>query len=872
MKRPMDGSIEVIQSMYKRMRTEDIVNVVDLIPSNSANPFRANKDTVFSMVTDKGEVMHTDMKVKDKMDLSDYMMHQFILKPYTFTDEEDDWYTTDASAMVDYARPKIMEKVNLRIPSTVTINGRVLYITTAQALIVMYMATPVIRERSYAMKFDPEKVIRIMDDPSVESIHAVTNKVIKAKIHSVRDRCRIKVTAKRGSFQKMHVLSVGTGCGKTMMACMSTALCMIEETRWNRLKDAFKASADDRVNPWSGVVVDDLSEPPCLVRACMVFSPQNLASQWMHTIVGTVKSLIEHIGATKGGGSMAVYVWDGKTGATKVSRLEGSDDLAVQSLSSMHWDYPKRGNFNMMWFYKNVQSVNPDSVLYWVLPLQSSSISELQAYPSVSYACQIFDEYTVSLGKHNHFSRSVCTGPTIITQATLSGLVDGMLYDEKHPLRLGMGGINRISNHVDLLDCASDTLSVCFDNRKRVMNSISLMTNEIKRHALQAMFITPYFLRRFLSLESRNMMVESIEIFHVTFQPMTLSNQMGITKNFGVNTMSKSEFVQSIMSGVVAMCPPNNSGSDHAAIIANQQMQLARVHKELKTTLFTDIDLFRCGLEAWISENETLFVSMGKLRLLHTRLDELKRGTGSCPICFSDDVSLSNMKITSCCMACLCSKCFFRCARCPNCRSEEGFRNVVEGGMLKRRDATDQPPPMIRAPLPGGASDSIKDVLIRECYAHTDLGVRLRPLFDVVSGAFRALITGVQRPRIVFYFNYTTYRCNSGVKGVFALIDEVCGPESHVYDMESMSHRKNESQEALEKFHSDDAKPVIWVCSSHGESKTFAGLDLYDMTGMIICDAHLDTRFSDQILGRVTRMTSDASRHRARIPVINIVS
>lgn len=864
-----ERSDEMVRTSIKKFKESDefwdIETLVYMMDDNKKNPFEVNMNSFVRNLME-GKVDSCLMNLETKVDLGDHEYFQYVKRPELLKTSEH-WFSTDASNLDFYFDN--VSSINERIPSVVVIANRELHVTTSQALIILYMSSPVHNTRTLTMNVDPKRIMDIAEES-----------MKNPKVDEVVKRCNVRTSIPKGGFLKTHVLSVGTGCGKTMMACMATALCMIEKNRWSMIQSSFDKTSFEQ--SWSGVSCRPFLDEFKLLRCCIVFSPQNIFSQWSSSIIGTVKSLLLHMASE----NFKVYVWEGKTSATRISYNKEKNKVWVTKLDSGYEDYPKRGNFNLKFFYENVQQKKKNVALYWILPLASSSIDELQENPDMCITCRIFDEFMSSTKKRNSYSRSMCFGPDIITQATLESLGKSMAMDECHPLRVSMEGIKTLAPGMKLSSGFQDTCHACYDRSANLSKLVAQTIDDMKRHAFQSVFVTPYFLRRFLSMESRDMMMSGIKVYHVGFKNVSFASRFGLS-NSDITVFTQEKFTDYL----IASIKPRNfyEYSEHLRWTKQENVltyesfdtivkfAMDGVRECICKTLFEDLNAFYKKIATWISENEVYFRNIGKLKLFCNKMSESSTNefgelTMECPICY-EDVEISNVKMTSCCMGCVCKNCFQMCKACPFCRLADGVRKVIDVSMVQTCSA-------IPVNLDKGKAkeeDAIVDFSNLEGYIARNFYEKMKDghykpknVFDVIEASIK-ILTKTEKPRIVLYFDYNISYADSNSKNMQEFIEKCFERSVKIVDMELVSRNVKKGRNACDEFHSDDPSPVVWICSSRASSATFAGLDLYDMTGMIVFNCDMDHNVRDQIMGRVTRMTTDPSRNKKYIPLIHIV-
>ena len=871
--------ISAINEMKEFTRTESLADLEGY--HEFSNPFNSKRQKILESINN-GNVSQSALSVRTKINGSDKRFYDYVSKPHLF--QSGEWNTSDFSMLDGYK--DIASEVNQLVPSLIRIGNKGLHITTSQALVVYDIATPSTKDVNYALSVDGEFY---KDDLADGTECNQSNK----RTDLVKNMCKTRVGIKKGKFKKMHVLSVGTGCGKTMMATLATGICLIDKERWKTLKGAFQSFQFE--DSWSGAICNSHHEHHALVRCCFVFSPKNLTSQWADTIIGTSKALIGHLKNF----SSKVYVWAGRTDVYKVFMAKDLSKVHVSKLDSSNEDYPNKGNFNLKWFYENVQNKTKNASLYWILPLCSESINEIQCYPYLSYSCQIFDEYTNSTKKNNQFTRSMCFGPTIITQATLEGLSESMSKDTQHPLRIATNSSCLKRVH-ELYSTCSDLTRKCFSSQKSQINTdISRMIHDMQRHSFQATFITPYFLRRFLSYESQTMMMEGMDIYHVLFKNMTMSSQLGLIES-DMYSVTKEEFSNNILSGIsiytyegyktnvnrskesgkYKFVPYGSIGhgkaEDYEFTDVEYATAMSCARKDIvglcTVEIFKNIETFCDDAMKWLACTKHIFLSTGKVPLVTNKMQYLfsssdGRKQTECPVCYREEVPLKDIKMTSCCMACICDTCFHRCKICPNCRDPMGIKRNINGSMLECVDSQAEEDELIE---PEVNYSTIQDGVKQLCYTEVQGKFSPKSLYDSMEGTMKILMNAT-KPRIIIYINYTSAMDFQGLNTMFSLLLSACGKMGQVFDMERMSANVKRSTEALHAFHSESQDPVVWVCSSTGSSQTFAGLDLYDISGMIVCNTCISTHMLDQIIGRMTRMTLDRDLHKKRVPIIHLV-
>ena len=839
----------------------------------------------------QGKMETNELLIGHKIDKSDKSFKEYVDKPLAF--DTENWYSTDVENIRDFE--EIVSEINRCIPSVIKIGNKILNITTSQAILSYSMATPCSQDINYTLSIKPE----FFKDTSFSG--GSSDNVSNKRTDFVVDMCKTRVGIKKDKFKKIHVLSAGTGCGKTMMATISSGLCIIDKSRWKFLRMAF--SSHQFEHKFSGAICNSHHEDPVLVRCCLIFSPKNLTSQWSDSVIGVCKSLIFHLQNY----SSKVYVWTGRGDVYKIFMAKDLSRVHSIKLDSTFEDYPKKGNFNMKWFYENIQSKIKNSCLFWILPLCSDSISEIQSYPYLNYSCQIFDEYTNSTKKNNQFTRSVCFGPTIVTQATLEGLSECMGRDPYHPLRIAMNSssINRVSN---LNHGCGDIIKKCFQSSTRtsVNYEVSSLIHDMQTHSFQSLFITPYFLRRFLSFESKSMMMKGTDIYHIIFKNVTMESRLGLVES-DMFSSKPDDFSKSLVRGAFSFTydqyrsnvlfhkansnykfsPYKGIGKgnaeDYELTDVEYVLSITSAKKDLEVLcneyLYKDIDKFCREGRLWLKNTEFLFSNVGKFSLVVNKMTEMFIGEEEktiieCPVCFREKIPLKEIKMTSCCICTLCESCFKMCKICPNCRDPRGIKENIDGSCFEAEKGKEEDtkvdkgksPEVECVSIPSNTYDAIKTL----CYSNVNNKLTPMNLYNCFEGAMKVLLNN-PKPRIIIYANYTSGMDFHGLNNIFSNMFDANGGSAKVYDMEKMSGNIKKSTQALEDFHSKDKSPVVWICSSTGSSQTFAGLDLYDLSGMIVCNTHMSNHMLDQIIGRMTRMTTDETLKNKRVPIIHLI-
>ena len=178
----------------------------------------------------------------------------------------------------------------------------------------------------------------------------------------------VDVCLEADKYPRTHVLSLGTGCGKTIISSMTASILILDDNRWNIMRCTFQSpfTATTSKHGISTRVTRFHDESQELftrrvVRCAIICVPKTLTSSWNEVVKGCVKCTLAHLKAEH----LTVHMWfDFATPCVKLTY-----NKSLESWQTSTYNLATQSK-TMDYFYDNMcgNAYSPNTALVWVVP------------------------------------------------------------------------------------------------------------------------------------------------------------------------------------------------------------------------------------------------------------------------------------------------------------------------------------------------------------------------------------------------------------------------------------------------------------------------------------------------------------------------